>query len=128
MKSNIYGISEAKTYLTRSNRWIEKCAQYNRAALKHIANLSNNEHLFLEDEEIILTKCANVRVLHDVQEVERHCNVQENTELIKQGSDTWMKLRKKCVVTGSTCFNALGLRSKKAMDEHYNEYVYDKGP
>lgn len=127
VKSHIYIISECKTYLNNSNLWIEKCAQFSKQILHHLANLMNSEHMIWKMDEVVLSQCSNARILHDVSYIRQHVDIDDETELVKQRSEEWKKLREACVITGSTCFNALGLRNRKSMDEHYDEFVYKKG-
>ena len=45
---------------------------------------------------------------------------------IKQGTDEWLQMRKQAPVTGSTLYDAIGMRSLKNQREHIDRYVNDK--
>ena len=47
---------------------------------------------------------------------------------MKQQSTEWKNICKQCVITASTAYNAMGLRSVKAMSDHFDEYIYKKDP
>ena len=45
---------------------------------------------------------------------------------IQQGSDLWFQNRNLALVTGSLCFDALGLNTLAAQKNHYDHYVLKK--
>ena len=45
---------------------------------------------------------------------------------IKQGSDLWFQNRNLALVTGSSCFDVLGLNTLAAQKTHYDHYVLKK--
>ena len=93
-----------------------------------MAKIKGVSHLLPNCEHVDLSKMQNVRRLHDADIVAQHLDPEQHTELIKQGSEKWQELRHRCVVTGSSAYNSLGFRSSKAVDDHFNEFVYGKGP
>ena len=42
---------------------------------------------------------------------------------VKQGTEEWLQLRKQAPVTGSTFYDAIGMRSLKSQKEHIDRYV-----
>ena len=44
-------------------------------------------------------------------------------EVVKQRSKEWFNLRKKLKLTGSTCYNALGMGKLKDQTDHYKEFI-----
>ena len=66
----------------------------------------------------------NVRELHPPEVACHFADLQVNTNLVKQHSDLWFTLRSEAQVTGSTLYNALGLHTQRAMENHFNEHVH----
>ena len=52
---------------------------------------------------------TNVRELFDVEDIPEDIDLNVNTEFVKQRSDKWHELRKNCVISASSSFNAIGL-------------------
>ena len=52
-----------------------------------------------------------------------HVDLSENEHFVKQRSNLWYEIRKRCVVSTSSAFNALGLQSLKDQKIHHTTYV-----
>ena len=52
-----------------------------------------------------------------------HVDLKNNEHFVKQRSTLWHEIWKRCVVSASSAFNALGLRSLKEQKIHHKTYV-----
>ena len=74
-----------------------------------------------------LHKCENIRRLQSTKYISNYIDLNTNTHLVKQQTDEWFQLHKKCFVTASTMFNALGFHGRKELNIHFHEFVHKKG-
>ncbi len=56
-------------------------------------------------------------------EVYASLDLKQNSTIVKQGSDAWHELRASALVTGSTWYNALGLRGLKDQKDHIEKLL-----
>ena len=72
-------------------------------------------------------KCENIRRLQSPKYICNYIDLSVNTHLVKQQTDEWLQLHKKCFITASTMFNALGFHGRKELNNHFQEHVHKKG-
>ena len=64
---------------------------------------------FCVQDTVNMDSQTNVRELVNVEDIPEDIDLNVNTEFVKQRSDKWHKLRKKCVISAISSFNAIGL-------------------
>ena len=119
--------SACKTQIYECKLFVHKALQLNLQICKCLAKMQNN-HSFLQPDNVKLSTQMNVRRLLSVGYVSGHIDIQASPHLIKQGSDQWKEFRKQSHITGSTAYNALGFRGFSKVKEHFNEFVYKRQP
>ena len=77
-----------------------------------------------------LNSLSNINMLKNIGVVCSHMDIHEygNTQFIKQRSKVWFELHSECMITGSSLYNGLGLRSVKSARDHFREFVLKEGP
>ena len=121
-------ISKCKTFLYRSYLWVNKSLACVNDICELLAHIQCNASCLKTKGHVVLTERSNFRLLLPPADVEQSLVLQNNTRFVKQRSTEWFTLRQHAFVMGSTAFNALGLRSGKALQEHLDEFVRKMGP
>ena len=80
-------------------------------------------NIFHNETHMDCSKQANVRMLYPVNLLKEKISNNIPPEVVKQRSKEWFDLRKKLKLTGSTCYNALGMGKLKDQTDHYKEFV-----
>ena len=91
-----------------------------------MSSFINNEKLFAKSDVISMNEQGNVRQLIPVEKIPRHVDLSNNEHFVKQRSTLWHEIHKRCVVSASSAFNALGLQSLKEQKIHRTTYVQKK--
>lgn len=104
--------------------WIEKAVTHIGKFGKINAMIHGNLLNMSPDATCTLTEKSNVRLLHSTEVLQDIIRTHIPPIYVKQRSPEWHQLRKQAVVTGSSAYNALGLRSKADRDAHFDEFVY----
>ncbi|XP_053404619.1 uncharacterized protein LOC128558653 [Mercenaria mercenaria] len=84
-----------------------------------LVKLNGTEHLYSKSGTVNMSNQGNY---HDLEE---NSNVQD-TRYIKQRTEQWHAVRRKALVTGSTCNTALGLGKLKDQQSHFDKFVLGK--
>ena len=88
-----------------------------------MSDLRRNGHIFQESDYVDLHKMSNVRLLMNPNEMPPHINQSADYQHVKQRTQEWFSLCKKAVVTASSAYNALGLRTLQEQCDHFKQYV-----
>ena len=75
--------------------------------------MNNTEDIFCKEDSMKMCQQINVRELLDVSDVPNDIDLDLNPQFIKQYSEKWFAMWKKCVISASSAFNALGLHTLK---------------
>jgi hypothetical protein len=116
-------ISSVRSHLLRSANVVRRCLASNKSICSILANVQLTPYLFAIGDNVQLSNQVNMKMLHDIDTVSQMFDITTNTHIVKQYTEQWRELRKQARVTGSSAHNAIGLRGKKEMDQHYNHYV-----
>ena len=81
--------------------------------------LNEKQFLYSESGRVDMSRQDNY---HQLNEISRS----QHTRFVKQRSEKWHKIRKKAMVTGSTCNKALGLGKLKEQQAHFDKIVQGK--
>ena len=57
-----------------------------------------------------------------------HVNLKHNPQFVKQRMDEWFRMRQKSVVTASSAYTAIGMRTLKEQKIHHSTYVMKNDP
>ena len=95
------------------------------------ASLCNySSDLYSVGNTINLGQQGNYLCLKGITDVRSLCEAFCNDQLafVKQKSEAWLWVRNKAVVTGSTCYNALGFDGLKKQHAHFNKVFCNAQP
>ena len=84
-----------------------------------MSSVNGSRHNFCVQDTVNLDYQTNVRELLNVEDIPEDTDLNVNTEFVEQRSDKWHELRKKCVVSASSSFNAIGLQTLKDQKSHH---------
>ena len=116
-------ISSIKAYLLWSQNIITHLLVMNKQKCCALSNIQLTPYCFSTGDHVSLNRQVNTRLLYPVDVVSRFFDPHTFTHLVQQNSYLWPHLCQQARITGSTAYNALGLRTKKLLDEHYNHYI-----
>ena len=85
--------------------------------------INRNSHCFRRTGPVLLDTLSNSRILCDPEILLVDDFLTDNLQFMKQRSDLWMEFQKGFQLTGSTMYNALGLRTLKDQKLHFRKYV-----
>ena len=90
---------------------------------------NSNDGVFAKNDVISMNEQSNIQQLIHVEKMSQHVDLCNNKHFVKQRSTLWHEIQKRCVVSASSAFNALGLCSLKEQKIHHTTYVQKKeGP
>ena len=121
--NNALGTVKATIY--QCDNWINRALKFNLTLCEIMASINNNEGNFIATNVTNLDSLSNVRILNQPMYINSNVKLELQPQFVKQRTELWFKLRKKSYVTGSTCFNALGLSTLKNQRKHFREFVLD---
>jgi hypothetical protein len=116
-------ISSLKTHLLRSHNLIARCLSANKSICSILANIQLMPYSFAAGDQVDVSRQINMRLLHEVEIVSRLFDVNLHTNIVKQYTQQWTQLRRYARITGSTAHNAIGLRGKPELQQHFTHYV-----
>ena len=90
--------------------------------------INGNSHCFQRRGPVLLDTLSNGWIVHEPETLLIDEFLLENPEFIKQRSDLWMAFHQDAKITGSTMYNALGMRSLKEQKEHYKKFIRKEIP
>ena len=117
------GIGSVKASIFTTSEWIDRALQNNRFICSILAYLRRNGDVFQDSDYVDLHKMSNVRLLMNPNEMPPHINLSADCQHVKQRTQEWFSLHKKAVVTASSAYNALGLRTLQEQCDHFKQYV-----
>ena len=85
--------------------------------------INGNSHCFRRRGPVLLDTLSNGWILRHPDILAVDDFLTQYPHFMKQRSDIWMKYRKKFRLTGSTMYNALGLRTLKEQKDHYRRFI-----
>ena len=113
-----YVKSAAKTFIYDCKVFVKSALSINGRICELLSSLHGNWHL-LKTSTLYLSNCENVKCLQSTSYISRYIDLNVNTHLVKQKSDEWFELHKKCFVTASTIYNALGFHGWKELNMQF---------
>lgn len=122
------GMSEIDAFITLANRAITKLLKVNVEWCKIMAMVNQNEEHFQSEGPIDLDDQSNGWILLEPDVINDHDFLLENPHYVKQRSTLWFDMRKQSKMTGSSMYNALGLRSFKDQKLHFEHFIEGKTP
>ena len=128
-KDYTFGMESVKALVLTTVDWIQRALFTNKELCSVLSCFNNNETLFARHDVISMNQQRNIRQLIPVEKMPPQVDVNNNEHFVKQRSTLWHEIQKRCVVSASSAFNALGLRSLKEQKIHHTTYVQKKeGP
>ena len=122
-------MESVRAFVLTTVDWIQRALFTNKELCSVMSSFNNNETLFAKSDVISMNEQGNVRQLIPVEKMPRHVDLSNNEHFVKQRSTLWHEICKRCFVSTSSAFNALGLRSLKEQKIHHTAYVQKKeGP
>lgn len=122
-----YAISACKTYLYSMYLWMENAVKVIGQLCLCNAMIQGNAQQFNMERTCDLASADNIRILHSPDILHETLKCAISSMYVKQRSQEWHRLRRNAVVTGSTAYAALGLRSLADMEAHFDEFVFKTG-
>ena len=114
-----FGMDSVKAYIFITVDWIQQALFTNKEICSVMSSVNVSRDNFCVQYTVNLDYHTNVRELLNVEDVPEDIDLNVNTELVKQRSDKWHELRKKCVISASSSFNAIGLQTLKDQKSHH---------
>ena len=102
-------MDSVKAYIFTTVDWIEWSLFTNKEMCSVMSLVNGSRDNFCVQDTFNFDYKTNVRELLNVEDIHEDIDLNVNTEFVKQRSDKWHKLRKKCVIFASSSFNAIGL-------------------
>ena len=118
-----YALCLIKAAIYLCINWIQRALTLNRNICSILAHINRAMNIFHGGRHMDCSKQANVRMLYLVNVLKEKISNNILPEVLKQRSKEWFDLRKQFKVTGSTCYNALGMSKLKEKTDHYKEFV-----
>lgn len=118
-----YAISAMKTNIGMTKDCIDSLLRVNDRICKYFSYLNGSETSFVIGKEADMNNQPNYFCLRSefYTETKSQC-----TKFLQQRSDEWFELRKQAKVTASTMNTALGLRTLKEQQAHYDSVILNK--
>ncbi|CAG2212896.1 unnamed protein product [Mytilus edulis] len=118
-----YAISAMKTNIGMTKDCIDSLLRVNDRICKYFSYMNGSETSFVIGKEADMNNQPNYFCLRSefYKETNSQC-----TKFLQQRSDEWFELRKQAKVTASTMHTALGLRTLKEQQAHYDSVILNK--
>ena len=98
-----FGLDSVKAFIMTSVDWIERALCNNKQLLDYYKSYFNStENNFVCEDSLHMDNAANVRELLEVGKIPQDINLDIYTKYIKQRSEQWHEIGKKCVISGSS--------------------------
>ena len=108
-KDYTFGMELVKAFILTTVDWIQRALFTNKELCSVMSCFNNNDTLFANIDVISMNEQGNIRQLIPVEKMPGHVDLSENEHFVKQRSNIWHEIQKRCVVSASSAFNALGL-------------------
>ena len=108
--------------------WIEHALENNRQLCKLMSDINKTESDFLERDLVDMSLQLNVCFLLQSKDMPPHVNLKHNPQFVKQRMDEWFRMRQKSVVTASSAYTAIGMRTLKEQKIHHSTYIMKNDP
>jgi hypothetical protein len=120
-----YAISAISTFVYQCDSLVRRGLQINERIASACAYTFSAQ--FPEQHTLLsVQKCSRFLRLKSPEQNEFLITNGPRTDFVKQGTELWHELRRKSRVTGSTAYNAAGLRNLAAQKKHYSEHILGK--
>ena len=93
-----------------------------------MAEINGNMNCFKQNGPVLLDSACNSWILRHLDTLDINDFLVKYPKYLKQRSDLWLEMRKKCLTTGSTMHSSLGLCTLKEQKEHYKIFVSKTSP
>ena len=118
--------SEINCFIRKCDDLIDRILQENLNICEIMSMVNGTEHCFRNKGPLNLDNLDNGLILRNYEDIP--VGQQQITGYVKQKSDEWFRRRQLCCVTGSTMYNAIGLRNLKNLRDHYKRFISHKLP
>ena len=115
--------SDIDCFIRRADTAIENLLKINAEWCYIMSLINGNSHCFRRQGPVLLDTLANSWILCDPDILLVDDFLKDHPQFMKQHSDLWMDFHKSFQLTGSTMYNALGLRTLIDQKLHYRKYV-----
>ena len=102
-------MESVKAFVLTTVNWTQRVLFNNKELCSVMSCFNNNETLFAKTDVISVNEQGNIRQLIPIDRMPPHIDLTKNEHLVKQRSTLWHTICKRCVVSASSAFNALGL-------------------
>ena len=119
-------ISVNNEQVMQARSLIRRCLNVNRDLCCSAAKINGSFQNFSHSFHIHLEEQSNYLSLIPPHLIPEFFENGQNTMYIQQGSDLWFQNRNLALVTGSLCFDVLGLNTLAVQKNHYDHYVLKK--
>ena len=120
--------SDIDCFICRADSAIDNLLKINVKWCYIMSLVNGNSHCFRRRGPVLLDTLSNGLILREPETLLVDEFLLHNPRFIKQRSDLWTAFRKDCKLTGSTMYNALGLRSLKEQKQHYKTFIKGDAP
>ena len=118
-------LSYLNEHSARCDSNIGRCLHVNHRILTTLAATRRNSSVFAESKVVLLHEQNNAFHLLPTEIVRNSFDLSltANSDIVKQRSEEWFRMRKDVKVTGSTLHNALGLESLADLKQHHYQFI-----
>ena len=102
------GITSGRAFLFTTSEYIDRALENNKLLCFILSCLRGNDYIFSNCDSVNLNCQPNVRQLMERHEMLHH---------IEQRTEQWFAVWQKALVTASSVYNAVGLRTSKEQKE-----------
>ena len=95
---------------------IQKSLNNNLELCYVMAYLNKNSISFSKEDNVMLDTQINIRQLKSVEEMDPNIDLSKEFQCVKQRNEKWHKIRSKCLISASSSYSALGLRTLKRIN------------
>lgn len=118
-------LGSVKGTIYQCDNWIDRALKCNLHICKLLAHIHHNDSKFFEDAHVNLEDVSNVKFLNEPDYITSSIDLKLHPQFIKQRTTLWHEMRNMALVTGSTCYNALGLSTLKEQKKHFRKFILD---
>ena len=124
-----FGMVSVKAFVLTTVDWIQRALFTNKELCGVMSCFNSNDGVFAKNDIISMNEQSNILQLIPVEKIPQQVDLHNNEYFVKQRLTLWHEIQKRCVVSASSAFNALGLCSLMEQKIHHTMYVQKKeGP
>ena len=91
-----------------------------------MTNLQSNGHIVRTESTVQMDQRQNLRLLHDVDYMDKNINRNEHPHFMKKYSDQWKDLVKESLLTEECVSSSLGMNGIKQMKYYFQKLVKEE--